>query len=86
MLVGNYTLHAYCDECNFFHEVTGGNYSEAIKELREAGWLVSRKEDYVACPVCNPACSKGGRHRFVDARNEHVVSGRICRKCGAIKP
>ena len=55
-----YTVHVYCDVHEHVmpklnigcDEFTGRTKADAYKIMRQAGWVLSRKDDIAVCPDC----------------------------------
>lgn len=50
-LVGGYDGHFYCDSCNEFGHGYGQTKAEAIRNIRDSGWLLKRN-GVVLCKYC----------------------------------
>ncbi|MGC9655400.1 UNVERIFIED_CONTAM: hypothetical protein KWD66_14490 [Acinetobacter pittii] len=50
-LVGGYDANFYCDSCNAFGQGYGQTKAEAIRDIRNRGWLLKRN-GLVLCEIC----------------------------------
>ncbi|MCF4555224.1 hypothetical protein L1Z56_14390 [Acinetobacter baumannii] len=50
-LVGGYDAHFYCDSCNAFSQGYGQTKAEAIRDIRNRGWVLKR-DGLVLCEAC----------------------------------
>lgn len=50
-LVGGYDAHFYCDSCNVFGQGYGQTKAEAIRDIRNHGWVLKR-DGLVLCESC----------------------------------
>lgn len=50
MIVGGYSLHLYCRECNVFGEFSGYTKGYCWKDAKKAGW--KRTKTDVVCRAC----------------------------------